>query len=132
MGNALASAPARSETASVVAHRACPGAFDGRGQTSIRGGSEVIPQSKFKYQHVVDILLEAGLGEAPQELAARVRARRPKGVYPPVRICEDIDHIIRRGGRFNRQNVVLTPEQRSHITALKERMQRDEIGRAHV
>ncbi len=85
----------------------------------------MIPRSKFKYQHVVDILLEAGLGDPPQELAARVRARHPKGVYPPVRICEDIDHIIRRNGCFNRQNVVLTHEQRSHIIELKERMRCD-------
>ncbi len=85
----------------------------------------MIPQSKFKYQHVVDVLLEAKPGNTPQELAAGVRARRPKGVYSPVRICEDLDHVIRRDGRFNRRNVVLTPEQRSHLIALKERMQRD-------
>jgi len=85
----------------------------------------VIPQSRFKYQHVVDVLLEAKPGDAPQELAARVRARRPKGVYPPVRICEDIDHILRRDGRFNRQNVVLTIEQRNHISTLRDRMRGD-------
>ena len=85
------------------------------------------PPSTFNAQrdNPVDVLLEAKPGDTPQELAAGVRARRPKGVYPPVRICEDLDHVIRRDGRFNRRNVVLTPEQRSHLIALKERMQRD-------
>ncbi len=76
--------------------------------------------SRFKYQHVVDVLLAANEGDSPQALAARVRERDPKGAYPTVRICEDIDRVIHRRDVF--RDVHLTPEQRARIRLLRDRM----------
>jgi hypothetical protein len=71
---------------------------------------------------VLDVILDAREGDTPSLLAKRVRERSPQGVYEPVRICEDINRILARQGRFNLANVTLTPEQRNHIIRLKDRM----------
>ncbi len=83
------------------------------------------PADKFKYQRVVDILLSAEVDETPHSLAARVRRLAPSGVYASVRICEDIDHIIRRDGCFSSENVALSSQQRLHVIKLKDAMLRE-------
>jgi len=77
---------------------------------------------QFKFEHVVRVLLEAELAASPHELAERVRQGYPDGTYKPVRICEDIDHILRRDGRFRAGNVELTTQERLHIGRLKDEM----------
>lgn len=81
--------------------------------------------SKLKYEHVVDILLAARPGDTPHDLAAEVRRRYPVGIYDPVRICEDIGHIIRRDGRFRPENVRLSSAKMAHIIAIRGRMKAD-------
>ncbi len=79
-------------------------------------------EDQFKFEHVLRVLLEAEPDASPRELAQRVRHGYPEGTYKPVRICEDIDHVLRRDGRFRAENVVLTTQQRLHIGRLKDEM----------
>ena len=54
---------------------------------------------RFKYHHIVDVLLAASAGATPSELAHQVRERYPHGHYEPVRICEDIGRrVVYLGG----------------------------------
>ncbi len=85
----------------------------------------ISPADKFKCQCVVDVLLSAEVDETPTSLAAQVRRLVPSGIYAPVRICEDIDHIIHRDGCFSSENVALSPQQRFHVIKLKDAMLRE-------
>jgi hypothetical protein len=81
-------------------------------------------QPTTKYHHIANVVLAAPTGSDPSALAAEVRRRDRRGVYEPVRICEDINHMIRRDGVFVPRNVPLTESEFAHLLRLREDMKR--------
>jgi len=76
---------------------------------------------RYKYHHIVDILLAASPDDTPADLARMVRDHYPRGHYDPVRICEDIGRIVRRAGNFAPKNVRLSRAQIAEIRLIRDR-----------
>ena len=77
-----------------------------------------------KYHHIVNVVLDAPLGSNPTPLAAEVRRRDPRGVYEPVRICEDMNRMLAGRGVFVPRNVRFTEQELLHVRRLRDDMKR--------
>jgi hypothetical protein len=111
------------------------------GAEQVRAWDESIPWLQRECRELVDAYDAARAWTAILEYELPRESRRPdvivlengvvvvlelKGKAVPsqdsVRICEDINRIVSRQGRFTPANVTLTAEQRNHILRLKARM----------